>query len=328
VVPGVPSLPQTILFEQLADVLCALARRRPVVLLLDNLQWAEAGAVALLSHLARRMADGRFLAVGAYRPGCLAPNQNESGHSLESVVNDLRRALGDILVNLDVSDGRRLVDVLLDAEANSLDESFRDAVYQYTGGNPLFVLDLLQELKESGALVQDRAGCWVQGGSLEFESLPPRAEAVAAERVGRLSAELLGTLKVACVEGETFTVEVVARALEVGEEALVHRLSDALGRQHHLVVAQGVHRVHVGHGRQRRVLRLSRYRFRHGLIHRYLYDCLDEVERARLHEAVGKALEAVFGGHSEAAAMQVARHFEIAGLPGIGQGCRDPAHEW
>ncbi|MCB0015897.1 MAG: hypothetical protein KDE34_28475, partial [Anaerolineales bacterium] len=108
------------------------------------------------------------------------------------------------------------------------------------------------------------------------------------------------------VEGETFTAEVVARIQQLNERELVQQLSRELDKQHRLVTAQALDRV----GQQR----LSLYRFRHYLFQHYLYQNLDELERAYLHEAVGLALEALYGEQTEPVAVQLARHFEQAGL--------------
>jgi predicted ATPase len=99
---------------------------------------------------------------------------------------------------------------------------------------------------------------------------------------------------------------VVARVQQLDERALVQRLSRELDKQHRLVTAQALDRV----GQER----LSFYRFRHYLFQHYLYYNLDDLERAYLHEAVGLALEALHGKQTEPVAVQLARHFEQAGL--------------
>jgi predicted ATPase len=144
---------------------------------------------------------------------------------------------------------------------------------------------------------------------LDWETLPARVEAVIAERIGRLPDPLQAALRVASVEGEVFTAEVVARVRAVDDGELVGRLSSELDRQHRLVHAHGIQRVD---GQ-----RLSHYRFRHILFQRYLYGGLDEVERAHLHEAVGRALETLYEAQTEqkaAIAGPLARHFEEAGI--------------
>jgi predicted ATPase len=116
-------------------------------------------------------------------------------------------------------------------------------------------------------------------------------------------------LRVASVEGETFTAEVIARVQGAGERKMVERLSGELDRDHRLVRAEGLRRL--GNGR------LSGYRFRHILFQRYLYGLMDPVERAHLHDAVGSALEALYqeaGEDTGIIAGQLARHFREAGV--------------
>ncbi len=111
----------------------------------------------------------------------------------------------------------------------------------------------------------------------------------------------------ASVEGETFAAEVLARVLKADEREVVHWLS-RLDTEHRLVGAQVMRRVN---GQ-----RLSTYRFRHVLFQRYLYNSLGEGERAYLHQDVGTALEALYGEGTEAVALQLARHFQEAGIAG------------
>jgi predicted ATPase len=156
--------------------------------------------------------------------------------------------------------------------------------------------------------VQDEAGRWMAGPALDWERLPARVEAVIAERIGRLPPQWQETLSTASVEGEVFTAEVVAHAQGLDEEEVVRRLSGPLSKQHRLVRTHSLERLGTGG------LRLSRYRFRHYLFQKYVYSRLDEVEQARLHEAAGNGLEALYGEKAGQVAVQLAYHFEAAGL--------------
>jgi predicted ATPase len=108
------------------------------------------------------------------------------------------------------------------------------------------------------------------------------------------------------VEGESFTAEVLARVQGLDESLVIQQLSGPLSVRHHLVAADSVRRLD---GRK-----LCRYRFRHGLFQHYLYQSVDAVERIRLHEAVGRALEALCGPEAGAISTALARHFEAAGM--------------
>ncbi|TEU18704.1 MAG: hypothetical protein E3J21_05315 [Anaerolineales bacterium] len=313
--PGDPNLQQSALFEQYTRVVGALASQRPLLLVLDDLQWADGGSTSLLFHLGRRIEGSRVLIVGTYRPAevALGRPSTSSGqrerHPLEPVVNEFKRHFGDIEVDLGQAEDRQFVEAFLDTEPNRLGETFRRTLYRQTRGHPLSTVELLRDMQERGGLVQDGEGRWVEGPALDWESLPARVEAVIAERMGRLAEPAREALRVASVEGEAFTAEVVARVLAADEREMVRWLSK-LDREHHLVSAQGIQRVDSQ--------RLSVYRFRHILFQRYLYNSLDRVERVYLHETVGTALEALYGEGAEeiaAVAVQLARHFQEGGIP-------------
>jgi tetratricopeptide (TPR) repeat protein len=295
------------LFEQYARVVQDLARRAPLLLILDDLQWVDPGSTDLLLYLGRRLKGCRVLIVGAYRPADVAMGRGGQRHPFERVLNELQRDFGEIVLDLSRAEGRAFVDALLDCEPNLIGESFRATLYQQTGGHPLFTIELLRDMQERGALARDDAGRWVVAPSLDWSSLPARVEGAIGERVGRLDARLRELLQVASVEGEEFTAEVVARVLGADEQAIVRRLSHELDQTHRLVRALGV--------RRDDGVRLSRYRFQHILIQRYLYGSLDDVVRAYHHEAIGHALEVLYGAQTIEVAAQLAWHFEVAQLP-------------
>jgi len=310
---------QNRLFEQYTGVLQVLARRHPVVVVLDDLQWADLGSISLLFHLGRQLAGNRILVVGAYRPEEVAlgridpqsgPGQRER-HPLEPVINELQRDLGDITVALSQEEGREFVQALLASEPNRLDDAFSDMLYRQTRGHPLFTIELLRGLQEQGDLIQDEEGYWVEGTAIDWDRLPVRVEAVIAERIGRLAPPLRAALRVASVEGELFTAEVIAQVQATEQQEILRHLSRELDKKHRLVRAHSVQRT-AGQ-------LVSQYRFRHALFQRYLYSGLDQVERAYLHNQVGTALEQVYSvqesgltGEITEIAPQLARHFQEA----------------
>jgi predicted ATPase/DNA-binding SARP family transcriptional activator len=311
--PGDPNLQQSALFEQYTQVLRTLACRRPLLLVLDDLQWADSGSISLLFHLGRRIAGSRILVVGAYRPEEVALGRDGERHPLAPLVNEFKRYFGDIVLDLHQAGGREFLEAYLDTRPNRLDDAFRKTLYRQTSGHPLFTVELLRGMWERGDLVQDREGYWVEGPALDWEILPARVEAVIVERIGQLPARMRETLTVASVEGETFTAEVVAQVQAAGQQNLVECLSGELDRKRHLLTAQGVMRTNNQC--------LSLYRFRHILFQKYLYNSLDPVERAHLHELVGTALEALYGEGIKEIAVQeptaplwLARHFQEAGI--------------
>jgi len=279
------------------------------VLILEDLHWVDSASGGLLLHLSREASHSRLLIVGTYRSDEVAVSRGEMMHPLAELLSELKRRHGDIWLDLGglaEVEGRRFVEAYLDTQPNRLGSGFREALFNRTGGHALFTVELVRELQERGDLRQDDEGQWIDGPAIDWNVLPARMEGVIEKRIQRLETELRSILTIASVEGETFTAEVVARIQQLNERGLVQRLSGELDKQHRLVTAH----ILAWLGSQR----LSLYRFRHQLFQHYVYHSLAETERAYLHEAVGSVLEAIYGEQTEPIAVQLARHFEQAGL--------------
>ena len=312
--PASGELEQVFLFEQCSRFLRNVSQSTPLLLVLDDLQWADAASIGLLFHLGRSISSSRILLIGAYRPdevalGRISPSIGRSErHPLESVANELTRIHGETTLDLgqdDEKERRTFVDAFLDTEPNQLDEGFRRALYEHAEGHPLFTVELLRAMQERGELVQDEAGRWNQGAKMDWEKLPIRVEAVIAERIGRLDDDLRQMISVASVEGEEFTAQVVARVQEAPEAHILHDLTENAGRRHRLVREHG--EVRAG------TKLLARYKFVHQLLQRYLYNGLGQGERRLLHRQIAEALEELYGAEVEEIAVVVAYHYQEAG---------------
>ncbi len=304
---------QSDLFAQVAGVLKAISRSHPLLLVLDDLQWADRDSLNLLFYLGRRLEGCRILVVGIYRMEEVRPGFGEAEQPLAHVLRELQGNCGYLEVDLSNSDGRRFIDAYLDCEANALGSAFRSTLERHTGGVPLFTVELVRGMQERAELVRDAQGRWVESRQLDWERLPPRLEAVIAEQTARLPPEWRRLLCAASVEGDDFCAETVARLLSSPVEAVTQQLSELLaagsfGKGRHFVVAQGVQRAGPS-GR-----RVSRYRFRHHLYQAYFYSRLDLVERVRLHEAAAEALEQLYQDEPDEIAVTLARHYESANL--------------
>ncbi len=304
------NLQQSDLFKQYTKALQKLSHQHPIVLMVDDLQWADPGSIGLLFHLGRRLSGSRILLIGAYRPEEIAIGRmTETGqerHPLATVVHELQLEYGDIFIDLNQTEGRKFINAFMDTEPNRLSEAFRDVLFEHTNGHPLFTVELLRGLQNRGDLIKDEAGRWIANPSLNWQSIPPRVEAVIAERFGRLPGEWQSMLAAASVEGEEFTAEAVARVEDIDESQVLAWLSGPLSKKHHLVKAQDLNWI----GEQR----LSQFRFRHFLFQRYLYNQLDPVQQSRLHHLTGRALEDLYGDQVEEMAVVLARHYEMAGM--------------
>lgn len=296
---------QNLLFEQFTNILRILGKGAPLLLFIDDLQWADQASIDLLNHLGRRIEGHPILIIGAYRPDEVALGRDGERHPLENVVNELKRLHGEISLDLGEEDREEdFIDLYLDTEPNDLSPEFRQTLKDHTKGHPLFTVELLREMQDRGDLIKDEDERWVEGPAISWEKLPARVEAVIEERVERLDDDLKELLSIASVEGEEFTVQVVAKVKKVREKTLHRKLSQQLERDHRLVHERDEVK---SNGKI-----LSRYRFRHQLYQHYLYNDLSAGERRLMHGDIATALEDLHQEETRGVAVQLAHHYSEA----------------
>jgi DNA-binding SARP family transcriptional activator/tetratricopeptide (TPR) repeat protein len=297
------------LYSQFTGFLSSLSQQVSLVLILDDLQWIDTDSVNLLFHLCRRLPGLRILLLGAYRPEDVAVGQAGKPHPLEGVIHELQTRGGDILIDLMDNDGLDFVELLLDGEPNRLGPDFRRLLHRHTNGHPLFTIELLRGMQLQGDIHRDNQGNWVERECLNWDKLPVRVEAVIAERIRHLPEGCQDLIRTACVEGEHFIAEILAHIHGLDEKEVIRMLSRELAQRHRLVA---------GHSRKQvQGKTLSQYRFSHILFQKYLYQQMDDVEKAHLHEQIGTTLEAFYLQDLDKfpeITQQLARHFELGGI--------------
>lgn len=305
---GLHGREQSDLVEQYAGLMQTLAQHRPLLIIVDDLHWADRASLNLFFHLGRQLATSRILLVGAYRSDDVALGISQGAstkrHPLESVVNELKRCYGNIILALDHAHGRDFVEAIVDAQPNQLGPTFRETLFRHTQGQPLFTVELLRAMRERGDLVQDENGYWIQSETLVWGKLPAQVEAVIQERIERLPEQCHQILSIASVEGETFTAQVVANILGVDIRILLEQLR-TLEKRHRLV-RRGPE---ISVGQQL----LTRYDFTHILFQQHLYQGLSVGERQLIHSAVARLLTELYAGKIDDIKRQLAHHFRAAG---------------
>ncbi|HEY8743811.1 MAG TPA: AAA family ATPase [Chloroflexota bacterium] len=265
------------LYDAVTQLLLAAARTRPVVLVLDDLHWADRDSVGLLRHVARFAVTAPLLIVGNYRDVDL-----DRRHPLAEALTTLRRERGFERILLRGL-GREQVQGMLDELAgHAVAAPFVDVLYRETEGNPFFLGEVLLNLQEEG-VIERRDGLWVSTvGGVEHMSIPEGVRDVVGKRLSRLSEETNRVLGLASVFTGGFRFAVLAELAKLDEERLLDCIDEALAAQL-LRTADG---------------RSETYDFVHALIRRTLYDELSASRRVRLHRQIAEALERVYMGAS------------------------------
>ena len=286
-----------LLFAAAVGLLSTASRDHPVVLVLDDLQWADKASLRLLSHLAAADPTMRVLVIGAFRDSELAHAQ-----ALREVLGALRRHDGITRLELEGFDEASVVTLMQTVAGYPLSEAeigLARAVFRETDGNPFFVNQMLRHLVETGAIYQDASGHWAAKGSFEHVALPDSVREVIGGRVARLGEPAERTLALAAVIGRDFDLDLLSRAGGISEDALIDMLDAAAGAA---VVREAKDTP-------------GRYHFAHALIQHTVYDDLGPTRRARAHRQVAEALEQLCDGTPGARVGELARHWTSVTSP-------------
>jgi Predicted ATPase len=279
-VAAVPELQQTdpeteryLLFEAVSGLLQAACDHGPVLLVVDDLHWADGDTLSLLKHAAAGTADSALLVLGTYRESDL-----DRGHPLGGALADLHRLDGvehRALRGLGVDEVAELVAAATGLEMDDTGLELAGEIAQETDGNPFFVAEMLRHLTESGAISEGPAGRLVLRSSVAELALPHSLRDVVCRRVERLGEQAEKILTVAAVAGHTFDIELLDLVVESDEEAVLDALDQAL--QASLLVESPT--------------RAGRFSFAHAVISHALHDAVGATRRGRLHRRVAESME-------------------------------------
>jgi tetratricopeptide (TPR) repeat protein len=278
------------------------ARLTPLVLFLDDVHWSDGATVDLLAYVVPRLPRLRVLVVAAYRPSELA----HARHAFLPLKLDLQAHGTCREVSLGTLGFAALAEYsALEFPGEPLPEGFLRLVHHKTEGHPLFMADLLRDLRRRGAIVRGDRGFALAAGLPDLErDLPESARSMIQRKVDALSDSDRRLLSAAAVQGVDFDSAIVAYAIEADEEDVEEAL-DRLEREHALV------RFIEERSCPDRTVTLA-FRFAHVLYQNALYGSLRATRRATLAGAVAAALVRRWGDRSPEIAHELAVLFEAA----------------
>ncbi len=289
------------MLREMADALEVVTRHRPLMLVLEDLQWSDRSSVDLLACLARRRQSARLLVVGSLRP----EDMKVHDHPLLAVQQELRaKGLCEeiALELLSRDDVAAWVGARFGGASPDALERLATRVYERTEGNGLFMVNMVNDLVAAGLLAWRDDG-WHVDGSIETatDRIPTGLQELLGRRMHGLEPAIRAVLEAASVAGDEFAVAAVAAAVAAGA-GRIEDVCEQLASQGLLIVDAGVAEWPDG-------AISGRYRFRHALYRRVLYEGVAEARRARMHRAIGRRLEIGYGAHAAEHAAELAMHF-------------------
>jgi class 3 adenylate cyclase len=291
--PLEPDAERLRLFESVSAFVRNAAAANPLVLLLDDLHWADKPSLLLLRYLARSVAAERVLILGAYRDVEL-----DRTHPLSEVIATLRREQlyrRLLLRGLSEEDVLALLTAIEPSEESAAARrALATALYRETEGNPFFMREVLSHLVEEGKLYRE-GGRWTSKVTSPSElGIPEGVREVVGRRLSRLSEGCNRVLTLASTMTGGFSWEELKAITGESEPALLDLLDEALAAQ--LI-------------QERRGDHAGTYDFTHALIRQTLYGELSTPRRVLLHRQIGRALEEVHADNLEPHLAELAHHF-------------------
>jgi tetratricopeptide (TPR) repeat protein/transcriptional regulator with XRE-family HTH domain len=301
--------------DQMVRFLVDVAASTPIILVLEDLHWAGEHTASLLLHLQRQLWQRHnlpLMIVCSYRPSDLAIASPTIRHLLESVINEIGRQVGNVVVDLGTTIGNErgqafIHDLLQTLSIAPADEdALADFLFSRTEGHPLFSTELIRWLQDTGGMERDADGLWHRTASATERKAPGKVRAVIAERIDRLPAHLRSILDAASVHGTTVAVDLIAGLEDISPDELQDAIDNQLVKRYRLLVPGNPGRV----GERR----LHFYRFRHALFQEFLYEELSLRERERLHELSATRAVELLGTGRHILSGEIAFHYEQAHL--------------
>lgn len=266
------------LFDAFRAFLAAASRRVPLVVVLDDLHWADRQSLKLLQHLSRELGHMRVLIAGTYRDTDLVRT-----HPLSETLANLNRDGGFERVNLRSLSAAEARELVIAAAGVTPSPALIDRIYEETEGNPFFLSEMVKLMTEEGTLT---------GRSVSDIRLPEGVKEALGRRLDRLSGEANDLLQLAAVAGREFAFETLTLVTGKDDDTILGLLEEGLGAR---VVEEASQPGH--------------FRFTHALMQETLIDELSTTRRVRLHGRIGEALERRYGERAEEQASRLVHHF-------------------
>ena len=280
------------LFVAVGQASVKLAQRRPMLIVLDDLHWADRLSLDLFDHLVFTIADLAtreavpLLVVGTYRP-------IRTENRLARLVGRIRREEICRLVTLEGLAEPDVHELIAGLGLARPSHQLTATVSEATRGNPLFVQEVLDHLLRERA-IEEQGGYLVTPAASTDLRLPEQVSVAVLSRVAELSEPCRDVLRLAALLGDSFSLPILAGVTGVGEDQLLTLLEEST--RHRLIRSEG-----------------ASFRFAHPIIRQVYYQEPSPPRRQRLHKQIAESLQRFYADRADVHLLEITHHLVRAG---------------
>lgn len=288
-----PQKGQYMVFETMSQFIINISKDNPMLLFIDDLQWADSASLHLLHYLARNIKQERVMICGAYRLEELEMGEGEMAPLLETLRRMGRENLFETisLKRLSRDDTREMLSSLFGV--HKVPDDFANLMYNETKGNPFFIEGVSKSLLEEG-VIKPEEGTWKTTIEISKISIPNTIKDIILRRTDRLNKEEREVIQYASIIGEDFTLKLLKNVMDIEEDKLIRILDNLIRAKLIIEDFKGGE---------------ERYTFSHPKIYEVIAENMSKGKAQLLHRKVGNVLEEMFLDNIPALLYELAHHF-------------------
>jgi adenylate cyclase len=287
-----PEMRKNMTHAAVAEAFMSNSAEKPIILFIDDLQWADSASLSMLHYISRAIGSSRVLIIGTFRSEELAPDSEGHSHPLVETLRLMSR--GDLYVEIKLSSlSQSEVEKLAESMVTgNVDRDLIEKLARESQGNPLFAIESLRLLSESGSLIQEDDKWRLSGDKV---GIPDKVKDIILRRIDFLNSTQRRILDFASVAGENFDATVLALALSM-DKLVVHENLNQVSHSTMLVSSAD-----------------SIYRFAHAKFREVLYEELSSPLKKEYHTRVAEIIENNAQIKEEKPVNELAFHYMRAG---------------
>ncbi len=286
-----PKIKQENLFYKVLLGLRRLSDREPIILFIDDLQWADPTTLKLIHYLSRNTKNNSILILGTYRPEDIVASDDGKTHNLKTTMQNMSREnlYEEIkLMRLD----KKFVKKLIESTLRKIDigHGLVKKIYGECEGNPLFLLEIIEMMVAEGYLTK-KNDFWEERKDIDEINIPSKVYDVVMRRLDRLISDQRNLLECASVIGKEFESEIIGEVTGINRIRILKDLNE-IERTHNLI-----HSIK------------KKYRFDHNKFREVLYNSINEELREEYHLMIAESYEKLYPNNIDKVEPLLAHHY-------------------